>query len=69
MASGVSTTTANEAVSSTNNNVSTLTSAAASASRTQASKAIRPKESKNFGNDELIEKVLPTGNEFLELIS
>ncbi len=46
---------------------------AASAPRTQSGKAARSKGTKNFSNDELtlllelIEKVLPIGNEFWEL--
>ena len=78
VASGVSTTTGTEAVSSStnnNNNISTSTSAAAHAPRAQGSKAVRSKGSKNFSNDELnsllelIEKVLPTGNDFWELVA
>jgi hypothetical protein len=55
--------------------INTLTSAALRGPRAQVPKAaVRPKGSKNFGNDELnsllelIEKMLPTGSEFWDLV-
>jgi hypothetical protein len=80
MASGATTTTAANGTKSrsnknnSNNNPSRSASVAAHVPRYQSGKASRTKGTKNFSNDELnsllelIEKVLPTGNEFWELV-
>jgi hypothetical protein len=73
-------TSASESVAATINNADsttvTINNATARASRSQStSKGARTKGMKNFGNDDiqsmldLIEKVLPTGNEFWELVA
>ena len=77
MASGATDTTASGTMSGNNNNninPSRLASVDTRTTRTQSGKPSRSKGTKNFSNDELssilelIEKVLPTGNDFWELV-